>query len=654
MSENINWEIIENTVDDKFWNRYISLIKTQVIPYQWEILNDRINDSEKSHAIDNFKIAAGMIEGSFYGEIFQDSDVYKWLEAVGNILSIERDDELERKADYVIDLISKAQEENGYLNTYFTIEAPDKKWTNLLECHELYCAGHFIEAAVAYYRATKKELVLNIAIKLANHIDDTFGYDDNKIQGYPGHQEIELALMKLFDVTKDDKYFELARFFIDVRGTNNFFEDEFEKRDRICQWTKTVVDEPNRYYNQFPYNYYNQFHLPVREQTEAVGHAVRAVYMYTAMADIASRINDESLLIAVHKLWDNITNKKMYITGGIGSTPSGEAFTVDYDLPNDTAYSETCASIGLIYFAHMMQKIELKSEYGDIIERALYNTVLAGMNYDGNRFFYVNPLTVYPDNCYGNPERHHVKTERQKWFSCACCPPNIARTLSSLSNYIYSIHNNTLCVHQYISGRTTIKSDTGYISIIQRGNYIHDGRMTLIIENNNCLSEVALRIPGWSMGSYTILCNGKEIQHNEKNGYMHIDFDESEISYQIEISFDMTPQFIQSNSRVSYNEGYMAVTRGPVVYCIEEIDNGKFLGQIRVLVNEEKSEFPDNQFDGAIKLKLKGVRKKISKDEKLYSPLSIEEEETDIVLIPYYLWNNRGEGEMRVWLNYQT
>ena len=389
----------ECVIRNSFWNRYIDLVKNMVIPYQWDILNDRREDAEPSHAIDNLRIAGGKMKGHFYGQVFQDSDVYKWLEAVGNILMLERDPELEEKADAVIDLIAEAQEEDGYLDTYFSIEEPDKKWTNVLECHELYCAGHFIESAVSYYRATGKEKILQIAYKLADYLDRVFGPEEGKLHGYPGHQEIEIALLKLYDLSGNEKYLNLAGYFINTRGTNHFFEEEFEKRDHVSFWEKARTPEPNRYYNQYPYNYYNQFQSPVRLQKKAVGHAVRAVYMYTAMADLAGKTGDKELFAACRTIWDNIVKKQMYITGGIGATNSGEAFTNDYDLPNDTNYSETCASIGLIFFAQRMLMSETDSVYGDVIEQALYNTVLGGMNYEGNRFFYVNPLESVPEVC---------------------------------------------------------------------------------------------------------------------------------------------------------------------------------------------------------------------------------------------------------------
>ena len=640
----------ECSIKDYFWRRYINLIKEKVIPYQWEILNDRIPESEPSHAIDNFKIAANIKKGNFYGEVFQDSDVYKWLEAVGNVLLLERNEELEKKADEVIEIIGKAQEDNGYLNTYFTIEEPNKKWTNILECHELYCAGHFIEGAISYYKATHKEKVLSIAIKLANHIIDVFGKEDNKLHGYPGHQEIEIALLKLYELVGEKRYLEMAKYFIDTRGRNNFFEEEFAKRDETCFWNKTKEKEPNRYYNQFNYKNYNQFHQPVREQKEATGHAVRAVYMYTAMADLASKTQDVKLLETCREIWNNITNKQMYITGGIGATHSGEAFTVAYDLPNDTNYAETCASIGLIFFAQKMLLADVNSKYADVIEQALYNTVLGGMNYEGNRFFYVNPLEMVPEICDGNTERHHVKAKRQKWFACACCPPNIARTIPSLWKYIYTVQKDTVYSHLFIGNNTKIELENDILEIEQETQYPWNGsiRYQLKTQTNKKIT-FAMRIPEWA-SDYQIIINGKEVgMKRQNNGYVHIEKDFSKET-RIEMRLLMEPTFMKSNQKVHYNAGRTAIVRGPLVYCIEEIDNGKYLNQIQVDTKEKLEIVESSKWEKAIEIRAVGKREKPEERETLYYRNEGKKESIQIKAVPYFLWNNRGAGEMQVWM----
>lgn len=642
----------ECKVNSSFWNSYVKLIKEKVIPYQWEILNDRVPDSEPSHAIDNFRIAAHQMEGHFYGQVFQDSDVYKWLEAVGNVLLLERDEELEAKADSVIDIIEAAQEEDGYLNTYFSIEEPDKKWTDLLECHELYCAGHFIESAVAYFRGTGKKKILDIACRLADCLCRTFGEEEGKNHGYPGHQEIELALIKLYDVTGTQKYLELAEYFINRRGTDEFFEQEFEQRGKISFWNKAVQKEPNITYNQFSYKTYNQFHSPVRQQEEPTGHAVRAVYMYTAMADIAARTREKELLQACKTLWDNIVKKQMYITGVIGSTHSGEAFTVPYDLPNDTNYSETCASIGLLFFAQRMLKAEVNRSYADTMEQALYNTVLGGMNREGNRFFYVNPLQVVPETCLGNPERFHVKPERQKWFACACCPPNIARTLPDLWEYLYTAEEDTVYAHLFMGSEAKIQLESGTLKIVQTTEYPWRG--TVCFQASSDTEKpltLAIRIPAWSK-TWTLKTDGQETEAViQDNGYIYIErnFKDGVV---LEVELDMEPRFVQSNRRVHYNAGKVAIIRGPLVYCIEEADNGKYLSELSVDIQKGLTEKESDELGTCVVLEGKGIRRKNGTEgEELYALCAIEEEPVDIKAVPYFLWNNRGLGEMQVWIN---
>ena len=641
----------ECTIHNSFWNRYTDLVKNKVLPYQWEILNDRIPDSEPSHAIDNYRIAAGQQKGNFYGEVFQDSDVAKWLEAAGNILLLERDPKLEEKADSVIDIIAQAQEDDGYLDTYFTIEEPDKKWANVLECHELYCAGHFIEGAVAYYRATGKEKVLNIAVRLADLILSVFGPEEGKIHGYPGHQEVEIALLRLADLTGRVEYQKLAEYFIDTRGTNEFFEEEFEKRDGICFWTKAKVPEPNRWYNQFSYKHYNQFHLPVREQTEAVGHAVRGVYMYTAMADIASRTGEKELFAACRALWQDIVNRQMYITGGIGATHSGEAFTVGYDLPNDTNYSETCASIGLMFFAQKMLKSEVHRTYGDTIERALYNTVLGGMNYEGDRFFYVNPLAVVPETCKGNTERNHVKPVRQKWFACACCPPNIARTIPGLWEYVYTTKEDTAYVHLYMGSESKIQLNSGTLLVKQVTDYPWQNKIRFTVKaENDKVKTLALRLPEWSSWFEVWINNEKSELQPKEDGYIYIQRNFSEETT-IELVLDMEPKLMQANPNVHYDAGRAAIMRGPLVYCIEEVDNGKYLNQIALAGTEPLKAVPGELWADSVIIEARGYRKTVQESEtSLYMPYEDGEKAVKITAIPYFLWNNRKPGEMQVWI----
>ncbi|MFV0466699.1 MAG: glycoside hydrolase family 127 protein [Lachnospiraceae bacterium] len=656
-------DLTEYRMNDSFWNTYISKIRTVVIPYQWDILNDLRESSEPSHSIQNFKIAAKQMEGQYYGQVFQDSDVYKWLEAVGNMLKLYPDPTLEEKADYVIDLIGAAQEDDGYLNTYFTLEEPDKKWTNLLECHELYCAGHFIEAAVTYTQATGKKKILMIAEKLADHIAQKFGPQENQLHGYPGHQEIELALLRLYDQTGKKSYLDLAEYFLMTRGTNSFFEEEFIKRKKISFWSKHKVNDPNQHYNQYPYSYYNQFHLPVIKQPKAVGHAVRAVYMYAAMADLAAKNKNKELYEVCLRLWNNITEKQLYITGGIGSTPSGEAFTRDYDLPNDTNYSETCASIGLIFFARYLLLNKADRRFADIMERALYNTVLAGMSQSGDHFFYVNPLEVVPEWNAANPERHHIKSTRAEWFACACCPPNIARLLSSLWEYVYTKSSDQLYFHLYASGEGNVAFEDGSFQISVQTEYPWKNRIS-ITAASACRSKksLAIRIPEWCSQwraavvrhVSTAPARQADLYQNEHvtDGYWFLDVEPDE-ELHIELTLDMSPRILYSNPNIHYNGGRVAVMRGPLVYCIEEVDNGSHLHQIALDTSslEEINAKIDNLGDCVV-LKAHGVRELWENEDvsSLYRTKAPVKQPIELTLIPYFLWDNRGEGEMMVWM----
>ena len=385
---------------DGFIGKYQKLIRDTVIPYQYSVLCDKAPDTEKSHVVKNFENAAKALRGEdvgdgFYGMVFQDSDAAKWIEAAAYSLALYPDEKLSETVDELIDKIAAAQDEDGYLDTYFTIKDRDKRWKNLLEGHELYCSGHMMEAACAYYEATGKKKLLDVMEKNAEHIYKHFITEKN--EGAPGHPEVELALMKMYRTTGNKKWLQLAEHFINERGEDPYFyEKEAAKRD----WTVWGNDPTAHDYQQSG--------KPVRAQSDATGHAVRAVYLYTGMAQLSAKSGDNALYDACKRLWESITRRRMYVTGGIGSTVLGEAFSVDYDLPPDTAYAETCASIGLMFFANAMLKNELIGEYADVMETAFYNTVLGGMQLDGKRFFYVNPLEVSPEACEKSSIHFHV------------------------------------------------------------------------------------------------------------------------------------------------------------------------------------------------------------------------------------------------------
>lgn len=609
---------------------YQELVKKEVIPFQYDILCDKVENAEKSGVRDNFIFAAkalrGEKHGDFYGMVFQDSDAAKWLEAVAYSLAVFPDQELEKTADELIDRIADAQDCDGYLNTFFTVKDRDKRWTNLLEGHELYCAGHMMEAGCAYYEVTGKRKLLNVCLKNAQHIYDRF--ITGKAQGYPGHSEIELALMKMYRVTGEKFCLELAGHFVNVRGVDtSFFERECQNRTWQV-WGMSPGDLK-----------YNQSHQPVRQQTQAVGHSVRAVYLYTAMADLANETNDEELKKACEALFESITQKRMYITGGIGSTVHGEAFTCDYDLPGDTAYAETCASIGLMFFMSKMLEGGADSHYADIMERAFYNGVLSGMSLDGRSFFYVNPLEVIPGITEQAVTKWHIKTLRPSWYPCACCPPNLARLISSIGKYAYGENESTAFCHLYAAGKIsfqnglTIRCETEYpygFSIMYK---VESGEKTL-----------AVRIPSWSE-KYTLTKNKQPVAAKWQNGYAYIDCKKGD---EILLTLDDKPYFVYASSKVPALTGKKAVMRGPLVYCFEGVDNENDILSLR-LGNQITIGEKDSRLGGAVKLNVSAARLMGKSD--LYSRQKPKVKRCMATAVPYYTWCNRGENQMRVWMD---
>ncbi|WP_123039664.1 glycoside hydrolase family 127 protein [Cohnella candidum] len=631
-------------IQDPFWSEYIRLVRDVVVPYQWDALNDRVPGAEPSRAIRNFKIAAGEETGEFYGMVFQDSDVAKWLEAVGYLLQTEPDPDLEQVADAVIDLIAKAQREDGYVNTYYLLKEPGREWTNLSECHELYTAGHLIEGAVAYYQATGKRKILDAVCRLADHIDSVFGPEPDKIRGYDGHQEIELALVKLYHATGEARYLRLSRFFLDERGREpHFYDREYERRGRTNHWGSDFMITKRSY---------SQAHAPIREQESAEGHSVRLVYMCAAMADIAAETGDEGLLEACRRLWKSIVTRRMYVTGGIGSMAQEESFTLDYDLPSDTAYAETCASIGLIFFAQRMLNIEPDSRYADVMERALYNTVLGGMSKDGRHFFYVNPLELWPDACGKNHAYDHVKPVRQGWFGCACCPPNVARLLASLGQYLYTVKDRSVNAHLYVGGEADIEVGGQRIRFKQQSELPWEGRVRFELEvESESDFTLALRIPEWS-GAAVIRLNGELYDAETANGYALIRR-WWKSGDQVELVLPMDVLRIKGHPLLRDTVGKTALQRGPLVYCLEEADNGKNLqGLFLPSRSEAISEFDPNTLGGVQVIRMDAQRLS-EKDwgEELYRrDADTSFEPAALTFVPYYAWANRGVGEMAVWV----
>jgi len=623
-----------------FWSHFDALVRSNVIPYQYKALNDLVDDAEPSHSIENFRIAAGESEGEFHGRVFQDSDTAKWLEAVAYSLMTHPDADLEAKADEIIRIIEKAQQPDGYLDSYFTVKEPDKKWTNVRDWHEMYCAGHMMEAAVAYAKATGKRTLLDVMMRMARHIYEKFGpAEEGKIPGYPGHEEIELALVKMYEMTGEKWLLDLAAFFVNERGREpNFFEEERKIREG---------DNPTPLRRRMPMTYY-QAHLPVVDQKTMEGHSVRALYFLTGVADVARLTNSEELKEACRTLFDDCVNRRMYVTGGVGSTHVGEAFSFDYDLPNDTVYAETCASIALVFAAQRMLQMEPLGWYADAMERALYNTCIAGMDIEGKRFFYVNPLEVLPEASKYDPNKEHVLPVRPKWFGCACCPPNLARLLASLGNYFYGVRGNDIYAYLYENTLTTLDTDNGSVTLDVTTRYPVEGTVAFKLSAGEY--TLNLRIPEWSQDNYSITLNGKPVTADLKDGFAAVcgPFVEGD---EVVLTLDVSVQRVYASLKVTEDIGKVCLQKGPLVFCAEQADNGANLQRIYLPREAEiASEFNPDLLGGVEVLSAKAVELTDDGSCTLYrknrGPVFADR---DLKFIPYYAWANRGEGEMSVY-----
>lgn len=611
-------------IDDPFWSKKINMIQHIMLPYMWEILNDRVEGAQKSYCIENFKVVAGLSDKQVNGVVFIDSDLYKWIEAVSYSLSIEENLDLANKCDQAIDLIAQAQTDDGYLNTYYQYRSPEKRWSNLMEGHELYCAGHLIEAAVANYLSTGKKKLLKVAQKFANLIDQTFGA--GKKRGYPGHSEIELALIRLYEVTQEKRYLSLSKYFVEQRGKGeSIFKQEMQQPEH-----QFIFSEMKKFDE-----YYFQNHLPVCEQKTAEGHAVRAMYLYSAMADIARLEQDQEMQQTCETLYQNVIERQMYVTGGIGAAKLGERFTTEYDLPRQSAYLETCASIGLMFFSSRMWLLNQEKQNYDIWEQVLYNTVLSGMGNDGKHFFYVNPIEVNPKNIAKNPTLSHVKTQRQKWFGVACCPPNLARIISSMRGYIYALENDHLYILSHI-GSIFTKGGL-YVKLSRSGdNY------TLTIDGDP--KQIVLRLPENST------LTSKEYQVNQ-DGYFRIEHQGGKKDYHYTLKPNI--RILKAHPKVESLSEKISVQRGSTVYCLEGIDNHTPLSTLRLPENAKFTEQQSQIFENDMPI-LKTNAYAISEKKwgnSLYLAQSYVYEPVEITLVPYSQWGNRGETEMKVWLD---
>ncbi len=616
------------------------LVRDTVIPGQWEALNDRIPGAERSGCVHNLQVAAGEKDGKFHGLFWQDSDLAKWIEAASYRLATHPDAALESELDRLIATIAKAQRDDGYLNTYFQLVEPQNRWANLRDCHELYVAGHFIEAGVAHFQATGKRSLLDVVCKLADLIGKTFGPGPGQTPGYCGHEEIELALVKLARATGVERYRELAVYFIAQRGQSpNYFELEAKRRGET---------------GKLPWHMHHdglatlQAARPVSELTEPVGHAVRMMYLLAAMLDLARDHDDAVLAEQSRALWTAITTRHLYVTGGVGTEPYGEKFCEPFDLPPDRAYAETCAAIGVVMCARRMLDLELRGEYADVMERALYNNVLAGLALDGRTYFYVNPLEVVPPVAKRRYECHLVKTQRVPWFGCACCPPNVARLFASLGEYACSKTPDGLALHLYAGGVVQFEAGAVPVRLHVTTEYPWKERVEVSVEPATPAEfTLHLRLPGWCRTPHLTL-NGRPLELEKVHGYVRLTR-AWRTGDKLVLELPMPVERVHADVRVAAAAGLAALQRGPVVYCVEEKDNGPHLAALS-LPRESPltAHFVPDLLGGCVILE--GAARRTEPGTKLYTTEPVRQQAVRLCAVPYALWANRGEGEMRVWL----
>lgn len=590
------------TVEDGFWAPRLETARQKTLPanFKW---------CEDTGRISNFAKAGGLAEGKFEGIYFNDSDVYKVIEGASYMLHAAPDPELDAYLDALIAKIAAAQQPDGYLNTYFTLVAPDKRWSDLPAKHELYCAGHLFEAAVAHYRATGKRSLLDVACRLADYIGTVFG--PGKKYGVPGHEEIELALVKMYQATGERRYLELAEFFVDQRGNHE---------------------------NRKGYGDYCQDHIPIREQNEIAGHAVRAMYLYSGVADVARLNGDKALVNMMGRIWNDVVHRKMYVTGGIGPSAKNEGFTVAYDLPNDSAYAETCASIGMALWNHRLNLLHADASYADVVERVAYNGLLSGIGLDGEHFFYVNPLA--------SRGSHH----RQTWFGCACCPTNLVRWLPSLPGYVYAEGAGGIYVNLYTAGVGNITYKGRAVTVRQETNYPWEGNVKMTVSLSKPREfALNLRIPGWC-NAYRIKVCGDRVNPECVKGYARIERKWSD-GDEVELDLAMPVRRVRANPLVEADRGRVALQRGPIVYCLEGVDNG---GRVRSLALPPDSpvtaEHRPGLLGGVTVLTGRALARTPEDWNGALYKTGVGYEEVEFTAVPYCVWDNREPGPMVVWL----
>ncbi|MHB1460015.1 MAG: glycoside hydrolase family 127 protein [Armatimonadota bacterium] len=567
--------------------------------------------------------------------IFWDSDVAKWVEGACYSINLVPDAKIEKMLDEAIDLIISAQQPDGYLNIHFTVVEPEKRWTNLRDWHELYCAGHLMEAAVAHFRATGSRKFLDAMCRYADYIASVFGVEPGKKRGYCGHPEIELALVKLYEATGEERYFKLSEYFVEQHGQQpHYFDVEAVERGEVVDLDHLP---PHMLTDRYAYA---QADVPVREQKSVAGHAVRAMYFYSGAADIAGINNDESLFTVLQRLLNDLTTKRMYITGGIGPSRHNEGFTTDYDLPNDTAYAETCAAIGLVMWNHRMLRYDLNSSYSDVMELALYNGTISGISLSGDRYFYENPLA-------SNGSHHRVD-----WFGCSCCPPNIFRMMASVGGYAYSYTETDAIVHLYMQSECELEVGGKTVKLSQKTNYPWDGCVGITVGLEQPAEfAIKLRKPGWC-DDFNLSINGvKQIDVAVEKGYinLHRTWKDGDV---IELDLPMVAKRIYANPAVSQDIGRVAIRRGPVVYCLEQVDNQMPSELIQLPDQAELvSTFEPDLLGGVVTVTADATSVSSEGwDEALYKDQPAATKPCTIQAVPYYAWDNREAGWMSVWL----
>ena len=595
------------TIDDTFWSPRLEANREASLPHCFEMC-------EQTGRLSNFAKAAGLAKGEYQGAHFNDSDVFKIIEGAACSLATHPDAKLQKQVDAAIALIAAAQQPDGYLNSYITLAAPADRWKHIVHParHELYCAGHLIEAGVAHWQMTGKRVLLDVARKLADHIGSVFG--PGRRGDVPEHQGIELALIRLYRATREARYLELAAFFLEQRGNAK---------------------------GHALYGSYSQDHLPVREQSEVMGHAVRAMYFCAGAADLVAESGDQSLKAACRRLWESATARKMYVTGGVGARRQGEAFGADYELPNETAYAETCAAIGLIFFAHRMLLLEGNAQYADVMERALYNALPASTSLDGRRFFYVNPLA--------SRGAHH----RRPWYGCACCPSNVVRVFPTVGGYIYARSEDAVYVNLYVAGRAKVAVAGTSVEITQATRYPWDGAVKIGVSPHKPASfAVCLRIPGWCKGA-RLAVNGRAVEEPTiRKGFarLHRTWRRGDV---VDLQLPMPIERVRADPRVQADAGRVALQRGPVVYCVEAADHG---GRVRHLSLPPDAQVePEHRADllgGVTVLKAKGLAHFAPHEDgkPASAAAQAEAKPVDLTAVPYAVWDNREPGEMVVWL----